>query len=263
MRHIPLEGASNFRDFGGYEGQGGRRVKQGLLYRSDRLSELTAGDYDTLAPRRIVLVCDLRRDSEAKSAPTNWAGDSAPTILRMPLFNDEAGLNTFQMVLADPEIRTSPARTRQMMVELYQRLVTAPTALAGYRGIFARLAAPRAYPILVHCSGGKDRTGVVCALLQSVLGVSRADILSDFMLTQQYYDGVKNLETRVPQLMPTQDMDDWSLEALSLIFSVEAAYLEAALDLIDREHGSADRFLVDAVSVPAADLDTIRSLLLE
>ncbi|MDB5425872.1 MAG: protein tyrosine/serine phosphatase [Phenylobacterium sp.] len=261
MRHVPLAGASNFRDFGGYQGRAGRRVRLGKLYRSDRLSGLTDADFAALAPRGIRLICDLRRQTEVDGAPTRWPGEDAPEILAAPLFPDEAGPSTMQRVLGDPAARNDPAQSRQFMLDLYRRLIAEPAPRAAYHAIFARLAMDQALPVLVHCSAGKDRTGVVCALLHGLLGVSREDIVEDFLLTQRYYEGAREIDRRIPQIVGAE-FTDWSLEALIPIFSVEAAYIEAALDALETEHGSAEAFLSGAVGLPQATLDRIKDALL-
>src|SRR5690242_19564337 len=107
QRHVPVDGASNFRDFGGYATAEGRQVQWGRLYRSDRLSELTAADHARLAPLGIRHVYDLRRASELEAAPTHWPGPDAPTLLHRPLFVDEAGPSTFQRVADDAQARDS------------------------------------------------------------------------------------------------------------------------------------------------------------
>lgn len=263
MRHIPLEGASNFRDFGGYPTVDGRRVRLGKLYRSDRLAGLTAADYAALAGREIRLVCDLRRQREIDMSPTAWPGPAAPEFLHVSLLTDEAGPDVMARVLADSDIRSNPMRSRQEMVKLYDRLARLKPAIEGYRRIFDRLAQADGYPFLVHCSAGKDRTGVVCALIQATLGVSDDDILEDFMLTRVHYDGAKNIEARVPQIMAGVDLEGWTVEALAPVFTVEAEYLRGFLDVADAEYGGAVGFLTEAVGVPQTTLDAIRDHLLE
>lgn len=263
MRHIPLEGASNFRDFGGYETADGRFVKLGKLYRSDRLSGLTEADFAALEDRRIRLICDLRRAHEIEMGPTTWPESSRPEALHVSLLTDASGPDVMSRVLADSDIRSNPARSRLEMIGLYRRLAREPGAIAGYRVIFERLARDDAYPFLVHCSAGKDRTGVVCALIHAVLGVSEADIRDDFMLTVKHYDGLKNLEARVPQIMAGVSFSDWTVEALAPIFTVEADYLQAFLDAVHEDHGGAENFLTGPVGLDHATLDAIRERLLE
>jgi protein-tyrosine phosphatase len=263
MRHIPLEGASNFRDFGGYDTAGGRRVKMGRLYRSDRLSMLTEADFKALESRHIRLICDLRREREIEMNPTNWPEPTAPERLHISLLTEVSGPDVMARVLADPEIRRDAVRTRLEMIALYGRLARETPAIEGYKLLFERLARADAYPFLVHCSAGKDRTGVVCAMIQAILGVSEADVREDFMLTAKHYDGARNIEARVPQIMAGLDVEGWTIEALAPVFTVEEAYLEGFLEAVSLEHGTIERFLTGRVGVPEATLEEIRELLLE
>jgi protein tyrosine/serine phosphatase len=180
-RHVPLAGASNFRDFGGYATEGGRAVKWRRLYRSDRLSELTAADHARLAPLGIRHVYDLRRQSEADAAPTHWPGEAAPRLIRHPIFEDEAGgPSTFERIAVSEEARHDPALARAIMGQLYARIVTEPGPLAALPVMVEHLAEPDACPVLIHCSAGKDRTGVAAALLLGLLGVADDVIATDY-----------------------------------------------------------------------------------
>jgi protein-tyrosine phosphatase len=263
MRHIPLEGASNFRDFGGYGAADGRKVRMGQLYRSDRLAGLTQADFGALRDRGIRLVCDLRRQREIDMSPTVWGGSQAPEFLHVSLLTDASGPDVMSRVLADSDIRSNPVRSRQEMVKLYGRLAREPGAIAGYKTIFDRLATDDGYPFLVHCSAGKDRTGVVCALIHAVLGVSEDDILEDFMATRIHYDGAKNIHERATQIMSGLDVEGWTVEALAPVFTVEADYLRGFLDVMDEEHGTAVNFLTDTVGVRPEVLEAMRERLLE
>lgn len=263
MRHIPLQGASNFRDFGGYATVDGRTVKLGKLFRSDRLSGLTERDFETLSPHAIRLICDLRRMHEIEMSPTAWPEPTRPEALNISLLTEVSGPDVMARVLADPAIRSDPGRSREEMIKLYGRLAREVPAREGYKSIFERLASDDAYPFLVHCSAGKDRTGVVCALIQSVLGVSEEDIKDDFMATTIHYEGAKNIADRVPQIMANLDFDDWTIEALAPIFTVEEAYLEGFLDTVNAEHGSIEGFLTGPVGLDEATLDRVRAHLLD
>src|ERR1700730_15049061 len=83
VRRLPLQGAANFRDLGGYRASDGRYVRWGLVYRSNHLANLTANDYRYLAGLGIRLVCDVRTEDERKRSPTRWIGP-APEFLAAP-----------------------------------------------------------------------------------------------------------------------------------------------------------------------------------
>src|SRR6267378_5563868 len=76
VRRLPLEGAKNFRDLGGYRTSDGHYVRWGLVYRSGYLADLTKQDYQYLRGLGIRLVCDVRAEGERMRSPTNWVGDS-------------------------------------------------------------------------------------------------------------------------------------------------------------------------------------------
>ncbi len=267
-RHA-LAGAHNFRDFGGYPAKGGVRMKTGQLFRSARLSELTTEDLTVLTGLGPRVIFDLRRSSEIGAAPTraDWGPDWAaqrgerPAIVHAPLLHDDGGPNTLERVLADPEARLDAARTREIMIDLYRDFVRQPTALEAYRVIFQTLAAPSAYPMIVHCSGGKDRTGAVCALIQGLAGVSRDDIISDFLLSQEVYQDA-TIRDRIPQVIDVSALGDWSADALIPVFTVELAYIETFLDLIHAEYGSIEAFLAGPVGLTASMLADVESRLL-
>ncbi len=260
-RHIPLAGASNFRDFGGYPTADGRQVKWRLLYRSDRLCDLTAEDYVALAPHRIRFVYDLRRDSEVAEAPTIWRGEPAPELIRAMMMPDSAGPNTFQRIAADETARHDANITRKIMRRMYENMLSLPAPIAAYGMIFQRLGELDAFPALFHCAGGKDRTGAVAALILDLLGVAREDIAEDFMLTGLYYDAANSLKNRVSQIVSTAEIGHWSEEALVPIFGVERDYIETFLDILAAE-GGAERFLTDKAGVEPAALARVRAALL-
>jgi protein-tyrosine phosphatase len=262
MRHIPLAGASNFRDFGGYAAKGGKRVKLGKLYRSDRLSGLTAEDYTKLAPLNFRLVCDLRRPHEAAGAPTQWPGAEAPELLAAPLVRTETPVGAERDSLEGS--RRDAETSRRMMVEIYRRLIEDEGPYPAYRAIFERLAhADRPYPAIIHCTAGKDRTGVVCALMLDVLGVAREDIVEDFMLTGQYYEGARSVNRKIPQIAGS-NFGEWTEEALLPVFTVYPSYLDSMFGALDRvSGGSAEAFLVEKVGVSKRTLEAIAAEVLQ
>ena len=260
-RHVPLDGASNFRDFGGYAAEDGRIVKWRRLFRSDRLSELTAADYEGLAAHGIRVVYDLRRESETEAAPTVWPGVAAPELFPTPIFTDVALGSTFDRVASNEAARNDPEVARGIMRKTYARMVTDPGPLAAFERIFTRLASEGGAPAVFHCTAGKDRTGVTCALILGALGVSREDIVEDFMLTARYYAAERSLINRISQVVAGMEPEAWSREAMMQIVGVHPSYIETALNLIE-EDGGASAFLTRKAGVEPAALQRLRDELL-
>lgn len=247
-RHVPLEGASNFRDFGGYRTTAGR-VRRGLLFRSDRLSRLTAQDFDVLRALKLRLIVDLRRSSERADEPTLWQGAHEPDQLHAPVFDDGNTPSSLLKIAENPHTRSADAAA-DMMRDVYRALVSEPAPLEQIGGVLKRLATETATPVVLHCSGGKDRTGVLAALLLSALGVAWDEIVADYLLTEQLYDSRELLAERSSQIFETHGvaMDE---AALAPVFAVHRSYLEAARQEATARFGGING-LLDAIGIDNA-----------
>jgi protein-tyrosine phosphatase len=166
-RRIPLTGAFNVRDVGGYPAAGGT-VRTGALLRGDALHRLDDADRALLTAMAVRTVVDLREDFEARLSPDALDGTGI-AVLRLPVFRVVG--DSFGVAPMD-------------LTSVYAAMVDdCGTALAA---AVAHVAAPRSQPVLVHCSAGKDRTGVVVAAVLSLLGVPDEVIAEDYHLTSAY-----------------------------------------------------------------------------
>lgn len=128
-----------------------------------------------------------------------------------------------------------------------------------YSQMFAQLLAVRA-PLVVNCSAGKDRTGVAAGLLLMTLGVSRRTILSDYLLSNRYFDPAKTLAT------DTKSDSQWrrlAPDVMTVLMGVEASYLDAAFAAIHRRPGGMAAYLRDQLGLKLTDILTLRSCYLE
>lgn len=166
-RLVPLGGTKNCRDVGGYATSDGRRVRQGLLFRSDLplLDDEHACELDELALRTVI---DLREPEERDAKPATFAGRPPRIVART------FGLGP--VVAADP----SKASSMDRLYETAIRELGGPIA-----GVVTELCAREALPALVHCTAGKDRTGIIIGLILSALGVSDEDVARDYALTAE------------------------------------------------------------------------------
>lgn len=258
-RHVPLEGAKNFRDFGGYETLDGRHVKKGLLFRSDGLSKLTAGDFDTISRLGIRTICDLRRDRERLRAPTTWH-DASVSIHHLPLLSD-SGPTAVDKIAAMGS-RCDERAARQIMVDIYRGLITNDQALHYYRKMFPMIANGENLPVLIHCSGGKDRTGVSCALILWFLGVSREDIIGNYLHSQPLYGDRVDVRKAGPQMFDHNIFAEIDEVALKLLFGVQAEYLQAVFDLLDGKGETPESFITDTLGLDIQVLNDLRRNLL-
>ncbi|QMW01409.1 tyrosine-protein phosphatase [Spirosoma foliorum] len=242
-RAVTLEGASNFRDLGGYPTQDGHHVKWGHIYRSADIGKLTDADLQVLSARHIATVCDLRGPDEIKTSPD-----------RLP-----AGANWYNMPAGSENTRATsaalmgakPANRDSMMISFYGRT---DHLKAKYKPMFDQLLAlDNDKALLFHCTAGKDRTGIGAALILSALGVDRSIILKDYAATNEYWKGG---QAQAIQSMIKQGMDEKTVKSM---LAANPVYLQSAFDAIDRQYGSMDKFLAQAMELTPAKLAQLRT----
>jgi protein tyrosine/serine phosphatase len=254
-RRIAFEGIENFRDFGDYAA-GPRRLKPGLLYRSGHHGAATEADLQKLSELAISVIVDLRRANEREYMPTpRWAGFPAQVIE-----NDigQEGLDEWAEFVMRSEL--TPATFRQYMLDYYDLAPFQPRHLDLYARYFRALAQADG-PVLVHCSAGKDRTGIICALTHHLAGVSEDDILDDYLLTND----MERINRRLPlmrQMIRENTGKDVSDEALTTALRVEPEYLERAFAAMRDRHGSLDGYLEAALGLDAGLREQLHERLL-
>jgi protein-tyrosine phosphatase len=256
VRRLPLEGARNFRDLGGYRSTDGQYVRWGLVYRSGYLADLTKQDYRYLSTLGIRLVCDVRADGERIRSPTHWNGES-PELLSVPIGpNRDGTLSADELerrVAAASAPSTMPPTGYDFAIKNAEQ----------YGKILRRVAAGD-LPAVEHCTSGKDRTGVFSAILLTALGVPRETVVDDYLLTQHYLLSPGSFESTRTQLQKifglAEPLDDSAVKA---IIALNPRTLEATFDTINKIYGSFDAYLRDAVKLPDADRATLRQRLLE
>ena len=169
-RHYPFEGCFNFRDIGGYHNQDGQKVKNGLYFRAGRQDRMTDKDLAQLSELNISTQIDLRKQEEVLDqgrGPLEAMGANYINIAVIP----EGGSDKLNKLVGDTGISGK---------RYLGYLEFGPTS---WLRLFGILADGENLPVLLHCTAGKDRTGVSTAFLLSVLGVSRDVIESDYLLT--------------------------------------------------------------------------------
>jgi len=180
-RRLPLSGAVNFRDLGGYLTADLRRVKRGLVFRSDHLSRLTTVDQQILRGLRFKMVCDLRTIHEQQKAPDLLPLDGSIYLLSLPV-----QANGFDPAMTMDRLKAGDDAWLSMdfFIELYRRYLDDFGPVWGK--VLGLAASPYNLPLVFHCTGGKDRTGICAALLLKALGVQDESILSDHDLSNKY-----------------------------------------------------------------------------
>jgi protein-tyrosine phosphatase len=255
-RHVPLEGAHNFRDVGGYQTEDGRRVRWGLFYRSDDLSALTDADLAQLHGLGLKLVCDFRSPEEKAEEPDRLPAERTPELVELPIFDESFSPVAFREKITSGTLGDTDLR--RMLVEGNRMFATryAPQ----YAAMFERLTQPDQLPALVHCTAGKDRTGFAAAVLLRTLGVPLETVYEDFLLTNHYT--AREIE-RTLWMIRLVSMFRTDPEQVRPVLGVERAYLEAAFGAVDERYGSFDAYRRDALGLDDAETAAFRGLALE
>ena len=241
QRHVELEGCHNFRDLGGYPTREGARLRWRVLFRSDALHLLTPKDVSHLTGELgIGHVVDLRSSGEIAIDGRGRLAAEALRIHHLPLF-DGAGA-----VSADLGDRISLSDRYFLMTE------HAKGPLARVLETLADAEAPAVY----HCAAGKDRTGVVSAVLLGLLGVADEIIVADYAATQQ------NLDAIIARLMASEGYQSMLENLPPDTLHAEPATMIALLERVRAKYGSM-RGYVHAIGVSDAVVARLERRLLE
>jgi protein-tyrosine phosphatase len=251
-RRLPLEGPVNFRDLGGYTTTDGRRVRWGRLYRSDSLESLTPSDLALLDELGVRLVCDLRRDQERAIAPSRVQGHPEVRIEHLPIGGIAAETKTMATRMMRGEI---PEVTVETMADVYLTILELHADSFGT--VVAHAADLGNLPMVVHCTAGKDRTGVASALLLGALGVDDDAILDDYELTTRYHSAAWIAKVR-PQIEAT----GVEFTKVETYFKAARPVMGATLAGLRAKYGGVDEYLTGTAGLTPATLDSLRHLLL-
>jgi protein-tyrosine phosphatase len=235
-----LDGASNFRDLGGYATADGRVVRTGLVFRSGALHALTDADHERLQDLGVRVAVDLRPAEEQAAEPTNAA---FLRIVHVPLLRGERTGGPAALASGEAYLR-----------DRYGEIALDRAADIGT--ILRSFTQDDGLPAIIHCAAGKDRTGVVSALLLLALGVDEATVLDDYELTSEY-----EAADRVQELTSKLSGSGLPPAVVAGLLGTSREALADALALLRKQHGTVENYLVDAAGVSPADLATLRERL--
>jgi protein-tyrosine phosphatase len=239
-RIVPFDACFNFRDLGGYETADGRHVRWGAVFRSDTLHRLTTADRHRALALGVRTVIDLRSIGELERNGGFPRADEV-TFHHLPLEEE---------IPRDPP---HPETPEPPPGEIYTEIATAGKTSAAR---VLRVIAEGEHAVVFHCASGKDRTGIIAALLLSALGVPDATIVADYHLTERSLGpAVAWAEANEPQLAELlARFPPWMLRA-------PTATMHAFLDSLRDRHGSIEGYLVDA-GLEAEVVEVLRARLL-
>ena len=243
-RHYPFEGCFNFRDIGGYLNQDGQQVKKGLYFRTGRQDRMTDRDLLKLSELKISTQIDLRKPDEVLDqgkGPLEAMGTKYINIAVIP----EGGSDQLSRLVGDTGISGK---------RYLGYLEFGPTS---WLRLFGILANESNLPVVLHCTAGKDRTGVSTAFLLSILGVSRDVIEEDYLLT--------NLDTERQADFIERTVgypDGYDRKKMINIAGVPNDAMKDFLDGVESKWGSVVEYL-EKIGITKNQMDKIRQNFLE
>jgi hypothetical protein len=251
-RLVALEGSFNFRDLGGYATGDGRTVRWGRLYRSDALHELTPADVAHLRALGLRTVVDLRTERELDRSGRGPLEPEGIAFHHLAVVKEGVRGDGTAEGAAGREAVGAPAPVGDDLAERYLwYLDVGGDAIAGALTLFG---GAEHYPLVFHCAAGKDRTGVLAALVLGILGVDRDTIVADYVITAE----------RIRLILDRWRAEPGFAERMAKVppsrFSVEAATMVGFLDGLQTRYGGARSWALGA-GVEAATLDRMSDLL--
>ncbi len=249
-RRVTVEGMYNLRDLGGLPTASGRATRWGRLFRSEAPCGLTGPGTEALAALGLRTVVDLRSENECCRSPVALPRHIRRIWVPLPVGVNEGGVSLVDALLAGSLTEFTVGQLAKLYVSGLEDHAPSFGVILGY------LANPGCLPTLVHCSSGKDRTGLVVALVLETLGVHRTEVVDDYALSRSFRG---KLMTEMTSALARVGIDRSQVEPL---FTAPREALEAALEYVECIYGSVEGYLRERAGVPPDLFERLRYLLL-
>lgn len=248
-----FEGMPNFRDIGGFVLKDGHIMKPGVIFRSEELSRMSVEDRFKLKELGIKCIVDLRTPNERSLKPYGLSEDIR--TVHVPILSEEKDFNRWQFIW----FLISEGRKldfAEYMRRFYYRLAFERTE--QIKEIFTLLADTNSVPVLIHCTGGKDRTGFIAALIQLTIGVPREKVIESYLASREA--GVRQMK-EIEKYIRWMSLGQVSPERIRPMLEVRREYVDDTLDEIFHRYKSLDEYLIGGCSIDKQCLESIRKLL--
>lgn len=258
FRHLPFERAVNFRDLGGYPCADGRHTRWRLLFRSGHLARLTERDVHSFQELGVSHVYDFRSPTERTREPSYCIPSHLVRQLSISFQQ-----NHDELVEQWKQRKITDEAVLQAQEQVYREIVI--DHVDRYREMFDGILAGKGAPFVMHCSGGKDRTGIASVLLLSALGAGKDIIYLDYLETLQNRATVLWIKKLARDYLETGGSDgrDGVEERAFQLFGVTRERLTIALTAMSEVGGSIAGYLERYVRLTAKNIEQLRDWYLE
>lgn len=242
-RDLKIPGATNIRDLGGYPTRDGHMTQWRRVLRGDGLHRIAPEGGKALREAGLRSVIDLRSNSELEHEPNPFADALDVAFSPRPLFDD----------LAPTLLGIKARASDDLLLDFYIEALGDKSA--AVRAVLTTIAEAPEGTVLFHCTAGKDRTGIIAALLLGTAGVERGDIITDYSLTGE------RIAPLVQRLLDHTTARGGDAASHARFLRCDPPTMGATLDHIDRRHGSIPGYLKD-IGLSQGDIDALRDRLL-
>lgn len=264
-RTLPIPGLNNFRDYGGYVGAKGKHIKWGELYRSNHLHGLAPEAKQYIEALNIQTIIDYRSEHEISKSPNDHVGEKrtvnvdpsahtaelAAQFAAKPDNENQALIDNIIGSIAKEHINGKG----EQVLEQYRNFILSEKSKSAFRQMIQVMLDKNSAPSIQHCRGGKDRTGYGVLLVMTMLGVSKEDIIADYMLTLE--NRLARNEYKMAQYRQITDDEDVLAYLLSLIDTREY-FIEEVYKTMEMIAGSAENYIKQELGFSAQDFQTMQ-----
>lgn len=254
-----LTGVRNFRDVGGLPTVDGRRVRNGVLFRSGHLAHATEQDAAFLASLGLHTIFDFRNAADKTVEGPDVELPGVQNV-NLPLTDPAHGAEFWKMVrdggIEQLRALLADGKGEDQMIVSYRTIIKERTAEHSQ---VLRALAGDSVPALMHCAAGKDRAGLSIAVTLLALGVEREAIIADYLQSNakhrryKLYRNGSSADAYSPEVM----------ELLSPLFDARAEYLAAAIETVEETWGGVDVYLEKGLRITPAVRERLRDRLLD
>ena len=257
-KRLENEKIPNMRDLGGMTGAGGKIIRSGLLIRSQQLINASESDKEMLESLPLRKIFDFRNPKEAMEKPD-------PDITGCSYMNlsiiDESTVVSWESSRSDKSrqemeaMKNDPEAGAKQMCEIYRNFVRTPFSREKYSEFLRGILETEDGAVLWHCTLGKDRCGWGSVLVQAVLGVSKEDIMEDYLFTNVCLkEEIANMMETLKKISKGTSLANSG----SALVEARAEYIESAFDEIDKQYGSMEAFLEKGLGIDESMIERFR-----
>lgn len=251
-----FDGLYNFRDIGGLVTKDGRKIKTGVIFRSDELSKLSKEDLHKMAQLNIKMVCDLRTLREQKSKPSKITDEHGVKVIKISFQDQSQEFTHFQFFkfLAG---RSGGIDFLEVMENLYRQM--AFDSGKQIREIMVQLSDEDQLPALIHCTGGKDRTGFVSAFIQLLAGASIDDVTDHYLISNEL---IGPRMKKIERFIRYFSLFRVSAEQLKPVLEVRREYLLEIYEEILKKYGTFEKYAEEVCGINHDQIEKLKKNLL-